>query len=115
MQTVEYQRERRLAKARNPALPDPPTEPNQLWQLDFSEFETTTGGVWRIAGCADYFSKYEFGWDLATTCNAGDAVTAVEIAIAEAERLASGVSLVEQLTDPVTGKLGQDQAGHRQQ
>jgi putative transposase len=106
LQPVEYHRERReLAKARKAAFADPPTGPNQVWQLDFSEFETTTGGVWRIAGCADYYSKYEFGWHLATTCNAGDAERAVLVAIAEAERLAGGVALVEQLTDPATGKI----------
>jgi len=106
LQPVEYQRERReLAKARKAAFADPPTGPNQVWQLDFSEFETTRGGIWRIPGCADYFSKYEFGWHLATTCNAADAELAVRIAIAEAERLAGGVPLVEQLADPVTGKI----------
>ncbi|MEU5847820.1 hypothetical protein [Saccharopolyspora shandongensis] len=76
-----------------------------MWQLDFSEFETATGSVWRIAGCADYFSKYEFGWHLATTYNAGDAIVAVEVAIAEAERLAADTPLAEQLTDPMTGKI----------
>lgn len=106
LQPVEYHRERReLAQARKAAFVDPPTRPNQVWQLDFSEFETTTGGVWRIAGCADYFSKYEFGWHLATTCNAGDAERAVRLAIAEAERLADGVPLAEQVTDPMTGKI----------
>lgn len=25
-----------------------PTGPNQVWQLDFSEFEATTGGTWPI-------------------------------------------------------------------
>lgn len=106
LQPKEYQAERReLAKARKAAFADPPTSPNQVWQLDFSEFETTTGGVWRIAGCADYYSKYEFGWHLATTCNALDAEQAVLIAIAEAERLANGMPLAQQVTDPTTGKI----------
>ena len=43
----------------------PPSGPNQVWQLDFSEFETWHGAVWRIAGCSDYWSKLEFGWHLA--------------------------------------------------
>lgn len=51
----EYQAERReLARASKAAFADPPTRSNQVWQWDFSEFETTAGGVWRIAGCADY-------------------------------------------------------------
>jgi putative transposase len=75
-------------------------------QLDFSEFETTTGGgAGRIARCADYHSQHELGWHLATTCNARDAITVVGVALAEAERLAGGVSLVEQLTDRSTGKI----------
>lgn len=105
LQPKDYQAERReLAKARKAAFADPPTGPNQVWQLDFSEFETTSGGVWRIAGVADYYSKYEFGWHLATTCNAWDAIAAVQVAITEAERL-GGRSLAEQLTDPDTGKV----------
>lgn len=106
LQPVEYQRERReLARARKAAFADPPTGLNQVWQLDFSEFETTTGGIWRIAGRADYYSKYELGWHLSTTCNALDSELAVRIAIAEAERLADGIALSEQLTDPTTGKI----------
>jgi putative transposase len=53
-----YQRERRqLAAARKAAFVTPPSGANQVWQLDFSEFETTTGGTWRLAGCRDYWSK----------------------------------------------------------
>lgn len=49
---ANYQRERRqLAARRKAAFAVEPTGPNQVWQLDFSEFETTTGGTWRIAGC----------------------------------------------------------------
>jgi putative transposase len=102
---ADYQRERRqLAAARKAVFVNPPTRPNQVWQLDFSEFETTAGGTWRIAACADYWSKFELGWHLALTANQHDAIAAVEAAIAEAERLA-GVSLVEQLTDPTTGQI----------
>lgn len=105
LQPAAYQRERReLARARAAAFAEPPGGPNQVWQLDFSEYETTSGGLWRIAGCADYYSKYEFGWHLAPTCRAADAIAAVELAVAEAERLA-GVPLAEQVTDPDTGEI----------
>ncbi|MHB1595951.1 MAG: hypothetical protein ACYCO9_19185 [Streptosporangiaceae bacterium] len=58
-----YQRERRkLAQRRKAAFAADPTGPNQVWQLDFSEFETTAGGTWRIVGCRDYWSKYEHRW-----------------------------------------------------
>ena len=51
-----YQRERRqLAARRKAAFAACPTGPNQVWQLDFSEFETTAGGTWRLAGCRDYW------------------------------------------------------------
>ena len=46
---VDYHRQRREL-----AFADPPDGPNQVWQLDFSAFETTAGGVRRIAGCADF-------------------------------------------------------------
>ena len=53
---ANYQRERRqLAERRKAAFADEPIGPNQVWQLDFTEFETTTGGTWRLAGCRDYW------------------------------------------------------------
>jgi hypothetical protein len=43
---ANYQRERRqLAARRKAAFAVEPTAPNQVWQLDFTEFETTTGGT----------------------------------------------------------------------
>lgn len=106
LQPVDYQGERReLAKARKAAFAEPPTRPNQVWQLDFSEYETTTGGTWRLAGCCDYFSKYEFGWHIGPTCTGADAIAAVSLAIAEAERLAGGIPLIEQITDQTTGEI----------
>lgn len=106
LQPIDYQGQRREhAKARKAAFADPPTGPNQVWQLDFSEYETTTGGIWRLAGCCDYYSKYEYGWHIAPTCTGTDAIAAVKAAIAEAERLAGGVTLAEQLRDPATGHI----------
>lgn len=84
-----YQRERRaLAARRKAAFTTEPTGPNQVWQLDFSEFETTTGGTWRLAGCRDYWSKYELGWHISPTANQHDVITAIELALDEATRLA---------------------------
>jgi len=58
---ANYQRERRhLAAERRAAFTDPPTGPNMVWQLDFSEYETPTGG-WRVAGVADYWSSTSSG------------------------------------------------------
>jgi putative transposase len=101
-----YQRERReLAAARRAVFVVPPTGPNQVWQLDFSEFETTGGGIWRIAGCADYWSKYEHRWHLSLTANQHDAIAAVQAAIDEAQTLAGGLPLAEQLLDRETGQI----------
>ncbi len=88
---ADYQAERRqLAAARRAVFVTPPDGPNRVWQLDFSEFETTRGGTWRIAACTDYWSKYELGWHLALTANQHDAIAAVEAAFGEAERSATG-------------------------
>ena len=95
---------RQHAQARRAAFLVPPTGPLQVWQMDFSEFETSWGGTWRIGGCADYWSKVELGWHVSPTQNHRDAICAVKIAIAEAERLLSG-SLLEHLTDPATGDV----------
>ena len=92
---ANYQRERRqLAKRRKAAFATEPTGANQVWQLDFSDVETTGGGIWRLAGCRDYWSKYELGWHISPTANQHDAITAIELALAEAERLA-GASLAD--------------------
>jgi len=102
---ADYQRERRqLAAARRAVFVTPPDGPNQVWQLDFSEFETTGGGTWRIAACTDYWSKYELGWHLALTANQHDAIAAVEAAFGEAERVGDR-PLLEQITDPITGEI----------
>lgn len=106
LQPVDYQGERReLAKARKAAFAKAPTRPNEVWQLDFSEYETTTGGIWRLAGVTDYFTKYEHGWHIAPTCTGTDAIEAVQVAIAEAERL-GGAPLASLLPrDPETGEI----------
>lgn len=100
-----YTAERKaLAAARRQAFVDPPTRPNQVWQLDFSEFETIHGGTWRIAGVADHYAKYEFGWHLATTQAGSDAIAAVKLALAEVHAL-TGRALAELLPRDNDGEL----------
>ena len=61
--TPDYACQRRdLAAARRAAFVVPPSGPNQVWQMDFTEYETTRGGTWRVSGCADYWAKAELGW-----------------------------------------------------
>jgi transposase InsO family protein len=86
---ANYQRERRRLAARpKAAFAVEPTGPNQVWQLDLTDFETTSGSTWRLAGGRDYRSKYELGWHISPTANQRDAISAVELALAEAEHLA---------------------------
>lgn len=103
---ARYQTERRqLAQRRKAAFAVEPAGPNQVWQLDFSEFETTSGGTWRIAGCRDYWSKYEHRWHLSPTANQHDAITAVELAVADCQTL-FGRPLVEDCAvDQGTGEI----------
>lgn len=73
---ANYQRERRqLAARRKAAFAVESTGANQVWQLDFTEFETSSGGTRRLAGCRDYWSKYELGWHVSPTANQHDAIT----------------------------------------
>ncbi len=58
-----------------------------------------------MAGVADYWSKYEYGWHWSPTANQHDAIAGVELALAEAERMLAGPSLLEHLCDPVTGEV----------
>ena len=103
--TPNHTRERRdLSAARRAAFVVPPAGRNEVWQLDFTEWETTMGGTWRIAGCTDYWANVEFGWHVSMTQNHSDAIAAVTIAIEGAERLL-GCTLADELTDPITGEI----------
>jgi putative transposase len=101
-----YQRERRkLAQRRKAAFAVEPTGPNQVWQLDFSEFETTSGGTWRIAGCRDYWSKYEHRFHVSPTANQHDAIDAIELALADYEQMFGHPMSDDCPVDVETGEL----------
>ncbi len=101
-----YQRERRkLAERRKAAFATEPTGPNQVWQLDFSEFETTSGGTWRLAGCRDYWSKYEHRFHVSPTANQHDAIAAVELALADFEAMFGHPLVQDCPIDTATGEL----------
>ena len=102
---ITYQADRREhAKERRAAFVVPPTGPNQVWQMDFSEFETTMGGTWQIGGVTDYWSKLELGWRVSPTSNQHDAIAAVQQALDESARLL-GRPLRDHLTDPDTREI----------
>jgi transposase InsO family protein len=105
LQPTRYQAERRqLARARHERFWDPPARRNRVWQTDFTEFETTTHGTWRIAGVVDYHSKLCLAAPVSGTQTARDAIAAVRAAIVTAEDLL-GTPLVDDCIDPATGEL----------
>ncbi len=53
-----------------------PSRTNQVWQLDFTELATSSGGTWRLAGCRDHYSNYELGGQVSPTANQHDAIAA---------------------------------------
>jgi putative transposase len=102
---VRYQAERRqLAAARHATFWEPPARRNRVWQTDFTEYETSRGGTWRLAPVVDYVTKLCLAVPVSGTTAARDAVRAVEVAIAEAERLL-GRPLASDCVDPATGEL----------
>jgi transposase InsO family protein len=66
---------------------DPPTERNRVWQTDFSEFETTNGGIWRICAVIDYVTKYCLAITVTPTGRGADALHCLQLAVTEAQRL----------------------------
>ena len=75
------------AVLRRKVFRDPPTERNRVWQTDFSEFETTNGGIWRICAVIDYATKYCLAVTVTPTARGADALHCLHLAIEEAQRL----------------------------
>jgi putative transposase len=83
---VRYQAERRaLSKARKAVFLSAPDRRNRIWQMDFSDFETTTGGNWQICSVVEYVTKYTLACTASGTQTARDAVETLTAAIIEAE------------------------------
>jgi putative transposase len=66
---------------------DPPTARNRVWQSDFSEFETSRGGIWRICAVVDYAKKYCLDMTVTPTSRGTDARNCLQGAVTEAQRL----------------------------
>jgi len=102
---VRYQAERRqLAAARHATFWEPPARRNRVWQTDFTEYETSRGGTWRLAPVVDYATKLSLAVPVSGTTAARDAIAAVRAAIDAAERLL-GRPLLTDCLDPTTGEL----------
>lgn len=102
---ARYQTERRaLAAARKVAFLERPTRRNRVWQMDFTEYETTAAGTWRICPVVDYATKTVLAAPVTGTATCRDAVAALEEAISRAESIL-GHPLVEDCVDAETGEL----------
>ena len=85
---------------------DPPTRRNRVWHTDFSEFETPTGGIWRISAVIDYVTKYCLAATVTTTCRGADALRCLDLAVAEAQRLLNLTGLCDYRQSPTTFGFG---------
>jgi putative transposase len=102
---VRYQAERRaLAKARKAVFVSAPDRRNRIWQMDFSDFETSAGGNWQICSVVDYVTKYCLACTATATQTARDALEALRAALIEAEQLL-GLELVDDCRDPETREV----------
>lgn len=95
---------RYLAGIRKETFIDPPTRRNRLWQADFSEYETSTAGVWNLGGVVDYWAKVALACEVTIRKTTKDAIVFFEAALAEVEALL-GVTWIDDLTDPHTGEI----------
>ena len=75
------------AVLRRKVFRDPPTERNRVWQTDFSEFETTNGGIWRICAVIDYATKYCLAITVTPTGRGADALHCLQLAVIHAQNL----------------------------
>ena len=78
---------RSWARLRKRVFRDPPRERNRVWQMDFAEFETARGGIWRICAVIDYATKYCPAAMVTPTSRGADALGCLRRAVDEAERL----------------------------
>jgi putative transposase len=102
---VRYQAERRaIARARRTTFDAPPQRRNRVWQMDFSEFETTSAGTWQLGAVIDYAAKLCLVCETRGTQAARDATEVLDIAIDTAESLLAA-PLKDDLIDPLTGDI----------
>lgn len=99
-----------MARARQQVFHDPPTRRNRVWQMDFSEFETSRGGIWRLCAVVDYATKYCLAATVTSTSRAVDAIGCLRAAITEAQTVLGLTDLrteraVTDLVDDHTGQL----------
>ena len=62
--------------------------------MDFSEFETARGGIWRICAVIDYATKYCLAATVTPTSRSQDALGCLRRAVVEAERSSTSTTSV---------------------
>ena len=73
LQPVRYQAERRqLAAAHQAVFVDPPVCRNRVWQVDFTQFETQSEGIWRLCPVVGYAAKVALACPVGATQGATD-------------------------------------------
>ncbi len=108
---VGYRADRKSwAVLRRRVFHDPPTERNRVWQTDFSEFETASGGIWRICAVIDYATKYCLAATVTPTSRGVNALACLHRAVAQAQRVLRLGDLradrgILDLVDETTGEL----------
>ncbi len=90
---------KQLAARRRAAFDEVPEHRNRVWQMDITEFETSSGGIWRIHNVIDYASKYCLASIARATGTATDAIDTMQIAICEAERVLGHSIIVDCFDD----------------
>jgi putative transposase len=98
------------AAIRRRVFRDPPTQRNRVWQMDFSEFETTGGGIWRICAVIDYATKYCLAVTVTPTARGQDALACLNAAVQHAQQILVLEDLRDDrgeldLVDDTTGEL----------
>jgi transposase InsO family protein len=97
-----------MARVRRQVFVEPVTHRNRVWQMDFSEFETLGGGIWRLCAVVDYASKYCLALTVTPTSRARDAIACVHLAISEATDL---LTLTDLRTDRAMADLADETTG----
>ncbi len=88
---ARYHAERRaMAEARKKAFVSEPSRRNRVWQTDFTRLEISSGSAWWISPVTDYYAKVCLAAPVSVRIAARDAVSALRIAITNAEQLLGG-------------------------
>ena len=90
--------------ARREVFVSSPERRDRVWQADCTQFENTTGGIWRLYGVVDYATAVALACPVTTTQGATDLLGALQGAIDATETLLDR-PLIEDCIDETTGEV----------